>query len=388
MPVAAYHFGSVGWAGLLVNPVAVPVGGVFLLALSLAGALLFPLWPQGAALCWRGCAGTVEWLIAFQDRVVSLAGGSGGSWMPGLPEVAGAYLLLGAVLFLRSARPDRRKGAAALALAGCMGLAGPAAARWAEESCFPRAEAWVFDVGQGASVGMRLPGVGWVLVDGGGLAGGSFDVGAAVVEPALRELGCRRLDLIVSSHPHPDHVGGLPSLTENLHAAEVWLPEVFRGDGRYDPLLAAAERAGSRVRWVDGAGARAGSGLEVFAGRGKGENDRSLLVRMEHGGSALLLPGDIEEQAQKALTAEGIPLDCDVLLAPHHGSAGAVDKSFFASASPRVVVVSCGRRGEFPSGKVLAAATGIGASVRATRDEGCLAVRFDGAADPVEPRPR
>ncbi len=241
-----------------------------------------------------------------------------------------------------------------------------------------RLRLWVFDVGQGQALALRLPAGGWVAVDGGGFPQSPFDPGARILVPALEALGCRGLDLVISTHPHPDHVGGLPTVVRWGRPREVWLPAGFRGDPRYRELLAAGREVRARVRWIGRAAEErtlGGARVLTWCGPGPGENDRSLLMRWEAWGRAVLLPADLETKGQAAALASGVPLEAETLVAPHHGAADAWYPPFFRAVAPRWVLVSAGGRRGLPSERFVRGAEGFGVLVFGTYDLGC--VRLD-----------
>jgi competence protein ComEC len=376
LPVAAFHFGKGSLAGLLVNPVAVPLGGAAALVPSLAGVGLHALWPQGARALWWAAAWPVRGMLWVQELAQALPSDLSASALRTGVGVAGAYAVLGGGWLLW-----RRRGwlGAGVALAGVALLVVPGQVRAWRDAQDPRAQLWLLDVGAAQAAAVRMPGGRWVLVDGGGSARASFDVGRSVVTPALDALGARRIDLIVSSHPHADHVGGLPSVIAEKAVGEIWLPESYRGDPRYDALLAAALARGTPVRWI-GAGpvrrAVGGGEVEVVGANGVEENDWGLVARMTCGGEALLVPSDVGIAAQRDLLARGWVTPARLYVASHHGSADASDPDFLAAVAPRTVLVSTdGGRG-LPSEALREAAARRGAALRRTDLEGCLHERF------------
>ena len=78
------------------------------------------------------------------------------------------------------------------------------------------------DVGQGSAILVRLPGGQRMLVDGGGFFDDSFDIGKYVLAPFLWHERISRIDIVVLTHPHPDHLQGLLFILENFHVGEVW----------------------------------------------------------------------------------------------------------------------------------------------------------------------
>ncbi len=371
LPISLFHFGSAPLAGILTNLVSVPLVGWLCLPLGLAGVLAYEPLPGAARLFWAAAGAVLDrWtaaMAAVEPWALSVR-------LPTLETPLGlAAGLAGLVTLGRWVW--RRPGAARWA-AGAAGLAMLALALPAIRTALERSlRLWVFDVGQGQALALRLPNGRWVAVDGGGFPHSPFDTGAKIVVPALEAVGCRGLDLVVSTHPHPDHVQGLPTVVRWGRPREVWLPAGFRGDPRYRELLAAGREVEARVRWIGAPTEEPlsnGARIVAWCGPGPGENDRSLLVRVEVWGRAVILPADLEAGGQAAALTSGIPLEAETLVAPHHGAADAWYPPFFRAVRPRRVLVSAGGRRGLPSGRFLRGVEGTGAAVLGTYEWGCL----------------
>jgi len=377
-PVSAYHFGGASALGLAVNPVAVPLVGFLCLPLALAGAAAEALWPGAGLLLWRPAAAALRPLLALQDALSPWAAPLTFPGPTTFVTVAAGACLLAALALALEGRSARRT-AVWLLVAGGVGLAAPGLTQRAAALLHSDVELWAFDVGQGQALGLRLPGGSWAAVDGGGVPGGTFDPGERVVVPALEALGCRRLALAVSTHPHPDHLGGLPALVRWGRPEEVWLPGGFADDPRYGELLAAADAAGARIRWIGAEGHAArwgGATMEARWVAERRENDRSLVLRVACGGTVALLPADLEIPGQARLLAAGFSPRCDLLVAPHHGAANALHLPFLEAARPRVAFVSAGGRPGLPAEEFEAALGALGARICATHRDGFLRARL------------
>ncbi|NOY45669.1 MAG: MBL fold metallo-hydrolase, partial [Deltaproteobacteria bacterium] len=371
LPISLFHFGSAPLAGILTNLVAVPMVGWLGLPLGLAGILAYEPLPGAARLLWT-VAGTVldRWtaaMAAVEPWALSVR-------LPALETPLGLVAGLAGLAALGHwvwRRPGGGRWAAGAAGLALVALALPGVRTTLDH----RLRLWVFDVGQGQALALRLPGGSWIAVDGGGFPQSPFDPGARILVPALEALGCQGLEVVVSTHPHPDHVGGLPTVVRWGRPGEVWLPAGFRGDPRYLELLAAGREVGARVRWIGPAVEKrtlGGARVLAWCGPGPGENDRSLLMRVEAWGRAVLLPADLEAAGQAAALASGIPLGAETLVAPHHGAADAWYPPFFRAVAPRWVLVSASGRRGLPSERFLRGAEGFGAPVFGTYDRGCL----------------
>jgi competence protein ComEC len=210
-----------------------------------------------------------------------------------------------------------------------------------------------------------------MLVDGGP------DPDAVAIRLARR--GVRRLDLVVSTHDHADHAGGLPAVLRRMAVRAALAPVP---DPRAARNLPPARRprqalqgdrivAGQVVVDVLGPPARLleAAGVPAPGGEGEGSplNNASLVLRVAWGRGCMLFTGDIEEEAQQALL-EGGPatLDRPVLKAPHHGSARLLP-AFVEAVDPEWVTVSSGRNTfGHPSATALALFGRAGAQVLRT----------------------
>lgn len=193
------------------------------------------------------------------------------------------------------------------------------------------------DVGQGDAIAIRSNSK-TILVDGGA---------DARIVPLLADRGIRRIDLVVLTHAHPDHCGGLVPVLEQFDVRELWVsPYRFRGDCAAQ--LLAMRPAVRAVR--DGKTATIG-GVRVTVisadqnYRRAPENNASVILRVEAGGRRVLLTGDIEGEAEIVLSDRD--LRADVLKVAHHGSRSSTRPRFLDAVQPRLAVISCGRRNLF-----------------------------------------
>ena len=222
----------------------------------------------------------------------------------------------------------------------------------------------------------------------------------------------RRVDLLVLTHPHEDHVGGFAALLERYHVGPIFEPGML-GPGPAYHAFDAALRAAGRVtgRLADGDTLRlddaaitvhwpvAGSVPRLPPDTGKGINDVSIVLDIRFGRRRLLLMGDTEEEVDPQLLQAGLQGPVDVLKVAHHGSGTASTAPFLAAVQPRVAVVSVGRgtrtatpprRPSPASGRPARRSTArtSTAASRSATDGRDLQVRPTGARDVATPAPR
>ncbi|MGH2830353.1 MAG: ComEC/Rec2 family competence protein, partial [Actinomycetota bacterium] len=197
----------------------------------------------------------------------------------------------------------------------------------------------------GDAVLLREPGGRTMLVDGG--------PDPRRILKRLRAHGVRRLDVVVLTHSHADHVDGLVAAIDRypvgvaLDAGE----EPGEGSGPRYPGYLARLRARRIQRRIVRAGAAFAFGdarvdvlgpAELFAGTDSDPNNNSVVLRVSYGPACALLTGDVQEEAQDALLSSNTPaLRCAVLKAPHHGSRRVL-REFYEATRSRYAFVCVG----------------------------------------------
>lgn len=248
----------------------------------------------------------------------------------------------------------------------------------------------VLDVGQGDGILVSFPNGKHVLFDG-GIAGFGKDAGEHVILPVLRHLGIRRLEAIIASHPHADHVGGLVTVMERVEVGHYLdsgqhfgsstaarIHQLIRDQGITYHIVAAGDS-------ILGFGDVSAVVLHPRPGyvnlHGKapdGLNNGSVVVKITFRGKSCLLTGDIEHETDSALLAWGERLRSTILKAAHHGSRTSSTRPFLKAVRPRWVAISCGIENKFghPSPEVLSRYKGL--NIRSLRTDlgGCLTFRI------------
>ncbi|MCU0935433.1 MAG: DNA internalization-related competence protein ComEC/Rec2 [Gammaproteobacteria bacterium] len=360
MPVTLAVFGENPWVGPVANAVAVPWVGLLVVPPALLGSLLVLAWPAGGAALLGLSALAMDGLWPLLEALAGLDWTYRGPVAPGPAALAAAGLGVLLALLPRGV-PGRWLG-----LLGLLPLLLPPLPRPAP------GEVWLtlLDVGQGLSAVVAT--AEHVLVyDAGPRYGPGRDAGGTVVAPVLRRQGWGRVDTLLLSHPDADHVGGAASVLRGVRVAELMgSPAGGRGPDR--PCAAGAGWAWDGVRFRV---------LHPAVSAPRPDNDASCVLRVETGGGALLLPGDVEARAEAELVAGSADLRADVLVVPHHGSRGASSPAFVAAVAPRhaLFATGYGNRFRFPAAEVLARYRAAGAEVHDTARAGAIEVRLDRA---------
>ena len=210
-----------------------------------------------------------------------------------------------------------------------------------------------------------------------------------LVATELAALGVKRIDVVVASHPHADHVVGLPSVLARFQVGVVLQPGCPSTSSLQVDLDRAIADEGIEVRtpWAGETFVVGDVRLDVlsphecYTGTESDTNNDALVIRLSRGDDVVLLATEPEEPAQEWLLEQhaeaGLDLSADVLKVPHHGAATSVAEFFDAVAAP-VAVVSVGENTYgHPTAFTLDALSAAGSSVWRTDEHGTVTVTFE-----------
>ena len=241
--------------------------------------------------------------------------------------------------------------------------------------------AYFLDVGQGdSSVILFKDKV--ILIDA-----GEIDQGDRVVSD-LKKLGVTRIDLLVATHPHSDHIGGMPKVLAAFPVKKVLDSGLPSTSSLYEHFLQTVDE--ENIPYVV---AEQGQTIDLDPSLrilvlsppkeriGDDINTNSIVLRILYGTVNLLYTGDATTAAEDGMVKAGYPLGADVLKVGHHGSSGSSSASFLRSVDPEVAIISLGEDNEYghPHRETLERLNAAGPLVLRTDRDGTVRVTSDGA---------
>jgi len=375
LPVTCYYFHRIPLVSIMANLTVVPILGIWVIPLGLLSAAAVPFSEGTAGLFLQIASWGLDILMTITEFWANLPWSS--VWMvtPNLFEIVLFYLLIFFVFFFRRLR-WAKTGLAVVVVLILMDVA-----YWVYTVRFNRdLQVTFLDVGNGNAALVSFPGGKKMLIDGGGFASGSFDVGEMVVAPYLWHSKILRVDYLVLSHPQADHMNGLRFIARWFHPKEFW----HNGDPvetpSYKELMAIVDaRKIRKMLPADVRGEIQINGVRVQVLHpdpdsrivrvnedGKQLNNNSLVLKLTYGDTSFLFPGDLEKAGEEALIARAGPMiQSDILLSPHHGSKTSSSEEFLERVRPRVCIISSGERTvpNFPHASVLKRLRSIGCDV-------------------------
>jgi len=234
------------------------------------------------------------------------------------------------------------------------------------------------DVGQGDSI-LITTGNNAMLIDA-----GDRGYGSSVVS-YLKKQGVKKLDYLILTHPHADHIGGAVEVINAFEIEKIIMPKVEHTTRTFENLLETIKNKGMRITTpVPGDGYELGSArFKILAPNSSGYkslNDYSVVIRLTFGNTAFLFTGDAESMSESQILSKNFEVKSDVLKVGHHGSATSTSDRFLKSVKPKYAVISVGRGNKYghPTQEVLERLDSYHVKVYRTDEVGTIVATSDG----------
>ena len=265
-------------------------------------------------------------------------------------------------------------------VAGCTIPSGTGSTRQADNN--GKLSAYFLDIGQGDSELLTF-GNKTILIDA-----GETEMGDRVVAD-LQKLGVTRIDLLVATHSHSDHIGGMQNVLAAFPVGQVLDAGVPSSSSIYEHFLTGIDKKGIPYRVAEqGQTIDLDPSIRILVLSPVKErpdddpNTNSVVLRISYGTINFLFTGDMGGTAEEALVKTGYPLDAQILKVGHHGSQYSTSAAFLARVHPEVAVIEVGKDNPYghPHQPTLKELADAGVTVYRTDRDGTVRVRSDGTS--------
>lgn len=277
-----------------------------------------------------------------------------------------------------------------IAISGCLNV--PGIPGFGQNGSTPHAEnngklsVYFLDVGQGDS-SLIIFGDKTILIDA-----GEIDMGDRVVND-LKELGVTRIDLLVATHPHSDHIGGMQKVLDNFTVGQVLDSGTPHTSVIYERFLKTIDKKNIPYKLaLQGDTIDLDPSLRIVVLLPPDRrfcddlNTNSIVLRISYGTINFLFAGDAGSEAETALVKSGYPLEAQILKVGHHGSMHSSSPAFIARVHPETAIISLGQDNPYghPHKQAVDTLMDAGATIYRTDRDGTILVRSDGISYAVK----
>lgn len=237
---------------------------------------------------------------------------------------------------------------------------------------------YYFDVGQGDSIYIKTPNGDDILIDA-----GDNNYGDDVVH-YLNELNVDDIEVLIATHPHADHIGGLGTVLENFTVEAVYAPKVVHTSQTYEDFLLGVANEGLKITKAEAGVTLPLEGVEAKfvgpVGEYESLNNWSAVLHLTYGNTAFLFSGDAEIEAERDILELNQNIKADVYKVGHHGSSTSTTDKYLAAINPEYAVISSGidNRYGHPHQETLTKLNSNGINILRTDEKGTIIVSSDG----------
>lgn len=236
------------------------------------------------------------------------------------------------------------------------------------------------NVGQADSEFIEFPDGRTMLIDAGNRGDGSN------IAQYIKSKGYSKIDYLIATHPHADHIGGMAYIVNNLNIVSVYMPKITSTTETYKELITAINSKGLSI-----APAKAGvsiintADLKVYMIAANSEkydelNDYSVVLKIIYKNNSFLFTGDAQTLSENEMISKGVDLKSDVLKVAHHGSDTSTGNAFLKAVAPKYSIISVGAGNDYghPKQLTLNNLNAAGTTVYRTDKDGTVIISSDG----------
>lgn len=386
-PLTIYHFNIISFVQVISNFFAIPITGFILLPSGFLSLVFHELSFDTTIFIIDMCSYLVSFLVAFLKILAQMPF----TWArKPILDFSQVFLIYMAFLFLfLFFKKQKRKF---IALSGISFLISISIGFYNSKHFAYKTKNLtinVIDVGQGNSAFIKTSENKFILVDGGGFIGSSFDTGRYIVAPFLWKKRIDTIDYVILTHPQSDHLNGLLFVLQNFKVHFLIKNSDESLSQNYKKLIKICKEKNIKILVPNNnfSELSLGSSKIIFYNASHNQdiakdfNDNSIVFKFKYNDFTMLFTGDISKKIEKHLSDKYFSnLKADIMLAPHHGSSTSSSEIFLDKVAPKSVIISCGfkNRYGFPHDKVLKRYDRMKKKVFRTDQDGAVFINSDG----------
>lgn len=403
LPLIIFYFNRVSSVTIIANLIAVPLLGTLTLAIAMAFLLAAFFSTAIAGFFIKLASFFVQISVEIINKLASLSWSSFTLTKPDIIEIIIFYLFLMLILQLIDSRRNKenKKGyflrhpliLKYTLISVLLFFTGDTIYLSLKDKLSSDLSITAIDVGQGSAILVRFPGGENMLIDGGGFAESSFDTGKMIIAPYLYQERISKIDTVILTHPHPDHMLGLFYILDNFNVKTFWSSGIIGDDENYQTLQRIIlERKIKTSSLSVKSSSKKIHNVEInflwppqiqFEAKELSNddiNDTSLVFQIKYGKISFLITSDISANIENMLIRSGKDLKSDVLFVPHHGSARSSSSDFIRKTACRYAVITSGKGNVFrhPHPLILERYKAAQIKVLRTDQDGAITFTTDG----------
>lgn len=240
---------------------------------------------------------------------------------------------------------------------------------------------YYFDVGQGDSILIQVNNKN-LLIDG-----GPKDAESRLIKD-LKDFGVKKLDYVITTHPHEDHIGGMGQVIKNFDIGKFYAPKVTSNTKTFEYMVNQLNNKNLKINIIKpGMGSDIDLGkntkVEIFSPNSSSYdnlNNYSPIIKISYKETSFLFTGDAEKLSEKEVLEKGYAIQSDVLKIGHHGSSSSTSKEFLNKVNPKMAVISVGKNNDYghPHKETISSLKNKGIKYFRTDEEGTITLESDG----------
>lgn len=169
----------------------------------------------------------------------------------------------------------------------------------------------------------------------------------------LKKENIKKLDYVVATHPHEDHIGGMAEVIKSFEIGEFYAPKITSNTRTFQDMIASLKNKNMKINTAkEGVTINFGTNTECIFLAPNSEkyesiNNYSSVIKLTYGSTKFIFTGDAEKLNEKEILDKNLDISCDVLKIGHHGSNSSSSAAFIDKASPKTAVISCGKNNDY-----------------------------------------